>query len=66
MRELRRRTNEGEECLLVFSGGGVKGGLMHGGEKKEEVVGGRGGRSEGAGYLVSISMRSDIFGGVVQ
>ena len=56
----------GRSVCWFFSGGGVKGGLMHGGEKKEEVVGGRGGRSEGAGYLVSISMRSDIFGGVVQ
>ena len=56
VRELRKRLDHGEEAVLVFSGGGVKSGLMHGGEKREEVVGGRGERSEGGGYFVSLSM----------
>ena len=30
----------------------MKSGLMHGGEKREEVVGARGQRSEGGGYFV--------------
>ena len=54
VRELRKCIDEVDEGVLVFSGGAVKGGLVHGGVRKEEVVGRKEVRSEAAGYLVSI------------
>jgi hypothetical protein len=56
VREHRRCLDGGVGSVLVFCGGAIKTGLMHGGVRVAEEVGGRGGtgnRTEGAGYLVS-------------